>query len=179
MMKSMSAFLVAVTCAVAAPAQTQAEKDPKLAAVKKKAQEIGEALKKQDYAKVVDLTYPKAIELMGGREKAISAIEAEMRQLKETGLSLVSLKIGEPAELLAEGKNTFAILPTTTEMSATGGKILIASYFLGISPDEGKTWTFIDGNGLSTAEKRKQVLPKLPEELELPEPQEPRFIKDE
>jgi hypothetical protein len=170
-----SAFLLLAACAVTAAAQEES----RTAVVKKKAQEVGEALKKEDYAKVVDLTYPKIVEMMGGREKMIEALTDGMKQLKEKGFSFRSVEVGEPAEFVEEEKTTFVVVPTTTEMTAPGGKILVKSYLLGISPDGGKAWTFVDGNGMGTAEKREKVLPKLPERLKLPEAQEPRFIKDE
>ena len=175
MAKSTGTFLILVIVGVAA----RAEDESRSAVVKKKAGEIVAALEKEEYAKVVDLTYPKVVELMGGREKMIGALEAGMKQLKERGHSFRSVEAGEPGEFLAEGKNTFVVVPTTTEMTVPGGKSIASSYFLAISPDGGKTWTFIDGNSLRTAERRKLILPKLPEKLELPEAKKPQFIKNE
>ncbi len=149
------------------------------AVVKKKAQEIGQAILKEDPAGIADLTYPKVIELLGGREKMIAALGRGMKQMKEQGFAMRSLEVGEPGEFLAEGKNTFIVVPTTVVMTAPGGKFVARSYLLGISPDDGKGWTFVDGTGLDTAEKRKLILPKLPEKLVLPEKQKPQFVKDE
>jgi hypothetical protein len=101
-----------------------------------------------------------------------------MKQLKEKGFSFRSVEVSEPAEFVEEGKDTFVVVPTTTEMTAPGGKIVVKSYLLAISPDGGKAWTFVDGNGIDTAEKREKILPKLPEKLKLPEAQEPEFIKE-
>jgi hypothetical protein len=172
-------LLAACTFGVAGQAQPQADDQPKSAVVKKKAQELGEALKKADYPRFVDLTYPKVVELTGGREKMIAELEAGMKQMKEQGYSFRSVEVGEPGAFLAEGSNTFVVLPTTTEMAAPGGKVVIKSHLLGISPDGGKAWTFIDVHDLGNAEKRERVLPRLPEQLELPKAQEPKFIKDE
>src|SRR5689334_13342092 len=79
MRMSINLFLVLVVGAVAAAHGDE----PRSAVVKKKAQEVGEALKKDDYAKVVDLTYPKVVEVIGGREKMIGALTDGMKQLKE------------------------------------------------------------------------------------------------
>jgi hypothetical protein len=176
MTRSIGAVILLLACGAAAPARAQEES--KAAVVKRHAQEVGESLKKKDYAKVIDLTYPKAIELMGGREKAIRAVESEMKKAEDIGVSVASVTIGEPGEFLAEGKNTFVIVPSTTEMTAPGGKIVARSYLLGVSPDGGKTWTFIDGSGLRTPERRKLILPKLPGKLKLPEYHKPEFVKD-
>src|SRR5579871_1237175 len=169
MAKSISISLLLVLYAVAVAAQEESRS----AVVKKKAKEIGEALKQDDYAKVVDLTYPKVVELMGGREKMIGALTDGMKQLKEKGFSFRSVEVGEPAEFVEGEKDTFVVVPTTTEMTAPGGKIVVKSYLLGISPDGGKAWTFVDGNGIGTVERREKILPKLPEKLKLPDPHEP------
>lgn len=170
MAKSISMLILLVTCGVAA----RAEDEPKSAVVKTKAGEIVAAIKKEEYAKVVDLTYPKLVELVGGRERMLAELEASMKQLKQKGYSFKSIEVGEPGEILTEGKNTFAVVPTTTEMAAPEGKIVLESYLLGISSDGGKTWTFVDGNGISAAEKRDLILPKLPAKLELPARMRPK-----
>jgi hypothetical protein len=176
MARWIGAVIVLVAFAAAAPARAQEES--KAALVKRKAQEVGESLKKKDYAKVIDRTYPKAIELLGGREKAIRAVESEMKKAEDIGVSVASVTVGEPGEFLVEGKNTFVIVPTTTEMATPRGKLVARSYLLSISPDGGKTWTFIDGSGLQTPERRKLILPKLPEKLKLPEYRKPEFVKN-
>lgn len=52
------------------------------------------------------------------------------------------------------------------------------SYLLGISPDKGKTWTFVDGSGLQNEKARKAVLPALPDSLKLPAKGKPEIIPD-
>lgn len=175
MKESIGAMVLLVICPIAA---TTHGEEPRSAVAKKQAREIGEAIKAEDYAKIIDLTYPKVIEIMGGREKMIDALKDGMRELKEKGFRFRSLEVSEPGEVLSEGKNTFVVVPTTTEMTAPGGKIVVKSYLLGISPDGGKAWTFVDGNGIGTPEKRAKILPKLPEQLKLPDPHEPEFIKE-
>jgi hypothetical protein len=150
----------------------------KPADVKQKAQEVSRALLAGDYAKVADLTYPKAVEAAGGRDGMIAAAQVVIRQMNERGITLRSFAIDDPSELLTEGGNTFTVLPTTVEMAALGGRVVARSYLLGISGDGGKTWAFVDGSGLDTPEKRGKVLPKLPARLTLPEKQAPEFIKD-
>jgi hypothetical protein len=175
MRKSVHALLVLVVCPIVAAAQEESRP----AVVKKKAQEVGEALKKEDYAKVVDLTYPKVVELVGGREKMIDVLKVGMKKLKDEGFSFRSVEVAEPGEYVEEGKSTYVVVPTTTEMSVPGGRMVLRSYLLGISTDGGKAWTFVDGSGMGTVEKRKMIFPKLPEKLKLPEAHEPKFIKDE
>ncbi len=156
----------------------RADEAAESALIKKKAQQIGEALQKEDYVVLVNLTYPKVVEMLGGKEKMVAALKTGIKSMKDQGIAFSSLVVAEPGKRASKGKNTFVIVPTTTEMTVPVGKIVVKSYLLGISPDSGKTWTFIDGNGLSTPEKRDQILPEMPEGFQLPEPQKPEIIKD-
>jgi len=47
---------------------------------------------------------------------------------------------------------------------------------IGVSSDQGKSWTFVNGD--LDIKKVKQVLPNLPAQLRLPERQKPVFEKD-
>jgi hypothetical protein len=172
MIRSFGPLLLLVLCAITARAEDEAK-----AVVKKKAQEICQSIVKADYSKVADLTYPKVVELMGGRDKMIDSIRASMKQMSDGGITIKSLSVDEPSGFLSEGKNTFVIVPTSFVIVGPGVKVITRSYLLGISPDRAKTWTFIDGTGLDDKEKRDKILPKLPAELKLPEKQKPEIIK--
>ncbi|HYV34402.1 MAG TPA: hypothetical protein VE988_01785 [Gemmataceae bacterium] len=143
---------------------------------KRQVEDVNNALVKEDYAKVIDLTYPKVIELGGGREKMIGALKASMSDLKTKGFALMSNKVDDPSEPVAAGDELFIVVTYLLEMKAPGGKLLQKSFVVGISPDQGRNWTFIDG-GTDVA-KVRQFLPNLPERLKLPEQQPPVFEKD-
>jgi hypothetical protein len=155
-----------------------AQEEPKSGVVKQKAQEAVQAVVKGDHARLVDLTYPKIVEAMGGRDKMIAFLEVTMKQMKDKGFTIVSVKVAEPGKFLTEGGNTFVVVPTLLEMTAPGGKILGKSYLLGISSDKNKTWKFADGSGLANKEMQAKMLPKLPADLELPKTEKPQFVKD-
>src|SRR5205085_2945252 len=94
--------------------------------------------------------------------------EKAMKQMSDQGFSLKSYWIGEPGEFFTEANNTFVVVPTKLEMTVPGGRMMNKSYLLGISPDGGKMWTFVDGAGLHDQASRDKVLPKLPAKLVLP-----------
>jgi hypothetical protein len=149
----------------------------KPAAVKKLATEMVDATVRGDFAKVIDRTYPGLVQLLGGRNDAIAVIEKGMKQLKDKGIAIKEVKVGDPGEFISEGKDTYVVVPTVTEMSLPNGAIRMKSYLLGISPDAGKTWTFVDGAGMHRKEYRDKLFPKLPEKLKLPEKSDPEFIQ--
>ena len=147
--------------------------EPSKATVRKLAQEVGDATVKQDYAKVIDLTYDAAVKQLGGREKAIQFTQKSMALATTMGIVLKDFKVGEPGQFYFEGGNTFVVVPTTSELASGSNIIHQQSYLLGISPDGGKTWKFVGGTGLAKKEQREKILPKLPANLKLPEQEKP------
>lgn len=163
-MRILLALLLAVPCFCASAADpTPAE------AVKQLAARMLKATLDEDYAVIIDLTYPKVVAELGGREKAIEASYAMMRVIKEAKFAIRELTAGEPGAVHSEGANRFIIVPTLTVIAAPDKVLRIDSYLLGISGDGGKTWKFVDGAGMKNVEFRQRILPPLPPGLVLPE----------
>lgn len=157
---------------------SQAGDENKTATAKKTATEIGVGMLKKDYAKVIDNTYDPIIKMLGGREKAIQGIQEGMKSMEDKGFLFKDYKVGEPGKITIEGKNSFIIVPTMLEIKAPGAKIISNTYLLGISPDAGKTWKFVDGSKMENKAAREKFLPKLPANLILPPNEPPKIIKD-
>lgn len=145
-----------------------AQTDDNSGQIKKGAGAVGAALLAGNYGTVLDLTYPAIVEIMGGREEALGAIEKQMHAIREKGISLTSYTAGEPSEIKTGGSELFAAIPTTLEMKAPQMKIVANSYLIAISADQGKSWFYADGSNL-TPELMKTIFPKFPKELKLPE----------
>ncbi len=160
---------------VVAPAFAADPPSPKQVA-KERVEELNTAVIKEDYAKVVDFTHPKIVELIGGREKMIAVMEAGTKDMKAKGFALRSVKVDEPSEPVVAGAEQYVVVPFLLEMKAPGGRLLQKAFVIGVSGDTGKTWTFVNGD-LDLA-KVKLVLPKLPEDLKLPKREKPVFEKD-
>jgi hypothetical protein len=164
---------------VLACAGCRADEATTSASVKRVAQDLGAATVTGDYAKVIDLTHDSLVKMMGGREKAIAATAAAMNQMKASGFALTAYDVGDPGKLYSEGGSTFVVIPTSTHMTVPGGRVTARSYLLGISPDGGKTWRFVDGTGITKhKDKLDQLLPRLPADLRLPEVEKPELFKD-
>jgi hypothetical protein len=167
-----SFLALVLTCCAAQPADNAALKQT----AKAKVEEINAALIKEDFGKIVDLTHPKLVELLGGRDKAIAKVEAATKEMKAKGFTVRSGKVEEPSEPVAAGNELYIVVPFQLEMKAPGGRMLIKSFSIGVSNDQGKSWTFLNGD--QELAQVKQMLPNLPEALKLPERQKPVFEKD-
>jgi hypothetical protein len=166
-------FLLTIGCLVAAAGEPS-----KSVNAKKLAEAVAQAMIRGDYAKVIDLTYDKLVKELGGREAAIKATEAAMKEMANRGVTMKSYRVGEPSEIMTEGTNTFVVVPTTMEIKIPAGTAISRDYLLGISTDGGRSWRFADGSQLHTKQQRERWLPKLPPNLKLPEKQKVEIIKD-
>jgi hypothetical protein len=169
----MNLLLTGLLCAtLSAPAPDDEKPD---AVVKAKAEEVLQLLLKGDYKKFVALTYPRIVKEMGGPEKMADDLAAKMKQLKEQGYELRSLKADDPTSSAEVGERRFVVVPYALEMKSPGGKMTVKSFLVAISSDKGKTWTFVDGAGIRDVEAQKKLLPELPDPpaLRLPRLEKP------
>lgn len=119
-----------------------------------------------DYRTVLDMTYPKVFEAVGGREKAAEEIEKLMKTIKSQGITFSVKDVG--ASTLAKGgKDHYSVTPITLVMTGLGKKISIKSAVVGVSEDGGKNWKFIsiDNKGEKGV---RTLLPNLPADLVIP-----------
>jgi hypothetical protein len=163
---------LSVGCARAPKPQAQAppatppaasESYPNLTA---RAKELETALASKNYAKVIDLTYPKVVEVGGGREKLLAAMTNEMKTMEAEGVELLSSTAASPSQFVSDASGIYAVVPVMSRIKATDGIFQTEGSLIGISTDAGQNWTFIDATGKDQTELKK-VLPVF-DKLNLP-----------
>lgn len=137
------------------------------AAIKAEAENSSRAFIEGDMGKMLDLTYPKLIELGGGREKVLAALESELKEMRELGMKIISHTVGEPEPSVRVGAKLVAIVPTALKTESDGSVFEQKSFWLAVSTDEGKSWRFLDGSSLDTA-TLKLLLPEAVDKIKLP-----------
>jgi hypothetical protein len=97
--------LVAITvCAQLASADPQTQRIRTIAA------ENSAALTSGNYARLVDLTYPKLVEMIGGRDKMIEVLRSGTEDMKAHGSAILGAEVAEPPEIVTAGDKQFAIV---------------------------------------------------------------------
>jgi hypothetical protein len=134
------------------------------------------AVLRGDYETLVKMTYRRVVDAMGGADKMIAVTRKTMSEMKEQGYQINSYSVDALTRFFTVDKATFSIVPTKIEMTAPGGKLIVSSYLIGISAEDGSSWTFVDGSG--SPEDRKKLIPNLPSTLKLPEPHNQLIIKN-
>ena len=136
------------------------------------AQEVNDALRRRDFARMMDLTYPKVIEAAGGRDKMIASLAKGMKEMESEGVAVLSSTAGAPTQIVHVSEWIYAVVPTTLKVKAKDGIFQTESSMIGISSDKGANWTFIDAGG----KDHTQLLSFLPapsDKLNLPAEKEP------
>jgi hypothetical protein len=151
--------------------------DSQASQVKQLAQRLATATLEGKFEQVVDLTYPPFVEVGGGREQTIAAIQKGISQMQDSGFKMEELRVGQPGQRYSSGEHQFIVVPTESRFTTPQGKVKAKSYLLAISNDAGKTWNFVDGAGLRRKVNRDR-LPKLPEGFELPPFSQPELLPD-
>jgi len=152
----------------------QAESYPTLVA---QAQEVNDAFRRRDFARMADLTYPKVIEAAGGRDRMVESLTKEMKAMEAEGVFVLSSTAGAPTQIVHVAGSVYAVLPTTLKVKAQDGIFQTESSMIGISADSGATWTFIDAGGKDQSQLRK-MLPDAADKLNLPPEKQPVKISN-
>lgn len=160
-------LVLAIIVATAASDSTQRERIHVLAT------EVLSATKSGNYKRVMDLTYPKVVEMMGGRDKAVQMIEQAMQAVK-----VLEAQSDDPGEIVSSGDKQFCVVPTRMRLQVGNKTVRTKGFLLAVSEDAGKHWTFLDGEGLyqggaNPKEKAKTYGLELPDDLALPEHEKP------
>jgi hypothetical protein len=136
-------------------------------AAKAQAEEISQAVVRGDYKKLADLTHPKIVTQIGGKEQLMEVSEKAVQSMKTLGVEMKGIKVGDPVEPVESNKELYTVIPFTLSLSKTGEAIEKESFYIAVSSNGGKKWTFVDGGQLGT-DNVKQILPDFPSGLKLP-----------
>ena len=104
-----------------------------------------------DYENFADYTYPKIIEMMGGKSKMVSATRQAMDRMQNEGFTFVDLIFKNPTGYLKKDGELQCSLTQQLTMNTPKGKIQSEYTLLAISGDQGQNWTFIDTSGKEKA----------------------------
>jgi hypothetical protein len=136
------------------------------------AQEVNDAFRRRDFARMVDLTYAKVTEAAGGRDKMIAALAKGMKEMESEGVSVLSSTAEAPTQIVHASDWIYAVVPTTLKVKAKEGIFQTESSMIGISADKGANWTFIDAGGKDHTQL-VGFLPVPSDKLNLPVEKEP------
>jgi hypothetical protein len=147
--------------------------------IKRLAEECTQALITGQYAKFIELTHPKIVEMTGGKEKMIAFLGKGMAEMKSDGFNFNSATVSSSIEVVTIDGKKFAIVPYVLKITVPGGLLTKNSHLLGVFGPIGverSGWTFIDVTK-KTEEMMKLLIPEAVGKLKLPASEPPVFEK--
>jgi hypothetical protein len=123
-----------------------------------------------DYERVADLTHPEVLRQMGGRARAITLLREAMNELKSKGVRFGPTTMRQPLGVGESRGKWYGVVPYDSTISGPDGtQEKIESHLFAESLDGGRTWKFVDGEGVGGDRSRlKLVMPDFPESLPVP-----------
>jgi hypothetical protein len=145
--------------------------------VKVQAEAMGQLMLKRDFESFTKFTYPKIVEIMGGKQNMIAIMEKGSKEMELQGIGFLNVTFGMPSKVITVKDEFQCTLLQTIEMKVAGGKLVTKSTLIAISKDNGANWYFVDSAGKDIITMKK-TLPNLSAELILLQKQEPVFHKE-
>jgi hypothetical protein len=141
--------------------------------------EIANAVVTEDFETVADMTYPKCLEMMGGRDHIIT-VQKQMRgETLASGGSIEIERVDDPGDIVESQSVFYSYVPVVARIRRPMPKqvYLMKSIYIAVSLDRGKTWKFIDDAGIPMREIYKQMIPTWPSSLDMPPKEVPTRIE--
>ncbi len=101
------------------------------------------AFSRQDFKAFVNYSNPRLVEMLGGRESFINFMERQVSALK--GMRFNIVRAGRILRVIPGSQPMQCIVEQWLELDYQGSPVAGVSHLIGIS-DDGKSWTFADGN---------------------------------
>jgi hypothetical protein len=159
------ALLLSVADAVSQ--EPMAEARVPLAAATRDAQHLAECIKALDAGCASSLYDVRSYELLNRLQNGRFSAESNAKDLaryfdtlRRRGVRYMDFETSPPQELLADGVRLYAFVPYHKVIEFPDDKRMsaIRSFLVALSADQGKTWTFVDGEGF-TAEQIRYIVP--------------------
>lgn len=166
----LSVICIALSANAQVTNQTEAKKSAFVAA-----KTMNDALVLKDYDKYVEYNHPKVLEQTpGGRSGMVMQVAKQINDIEESGNYITAIWANMPEVVLDTAGEWQCTLQQFMEYRLPSGKVKAETTIIGISPDKGKAWYFLDVAGRKL-EDIKAMFPTLSSKLKVGAPVEPVF----
>ena len=113
------------------------------------AKKTAAATLKSDIKTVLEYTYSPVLEMMGGKEKALTLMTKAMSEMAAQGFKFEKAEVISSSEIVNEQNQYRCFIKNNYIMTFNGQRITSESYLLGIYNEKEKRWSFIEAKQLS------------------------------
>lgn len=164
MLRFKNILIAILLMASAGTAKAQSDSASLVPYIRAAADSMTAAFGRQDFKAFAAYSNPKLVDMLGGRESFANFMESQMSSLK--GMRFVQVRAGRILRVIANGKPKQCIVEQLLELDYQGSPIAGISHLIGISED-GKEWTFADGNS-DAGKNIKMLIPEISPLLVIP-----------
>ena len=136
--------------------------------VQKDVESMVRALYSGDFVTVLDYTHPVILQGVGGRERALAAIEDSMSPMLKRGLRIESFAFPRAPEFVETDRAVFAIVPTLSVLELGGQRVESLNYQFAVLDGDRETWRYVEGSRIKPDNVRL-LFPSFPDGHRFPE----------
>lgn len=125
-----------------------------------------DALYKEDYDTYLRYLHPRALTMLGGKEKGTQMMKGVIALAKKQGMTSAESSFGPLSKVYPASSHLYCTIPHTVRMNHPNGYVTISNTILAISDDKGKSWKYISA-GKVPRTALKKVFPDLPDAVEI------------
>lgn len=163
-------FLVCLSLNVLSQTKEKALKDAKI---------TSQATLDMDFETVLNHTFPKVVEAMGGTEATLTLLNNTFQNMKTQGFVFEKAEILSASEIVKEQGQYRCVIEGYNQMKIADQRIRSKRYLLGVYNETDGFWWFIEAKQLKNKAMIDQVLPNFKTRLNIPEDTvELKAIKD-
>lgn len=166
MIKYFLGLLFLVAAATGVNAQTEQElKDLAMA----QAKITSDATVAGDFSTVLDYTLPSVLDMMGGKEAALSTISTAMAGMKEQGFEITKSEVKKMVGFAQEEGQYRCVIENYVVLDHPDYAVNSTSYIFGVYDEEASQWYFIEGAQLKNDALAQMVIPGFKTSLNIPD----------
>ena len=127
------------------------------------------AAKEMDFDLVLKHTLPSVLDMMGGKDVALSVLKATFEGMEDQGFVFEKANVVSVSEVVEEQGQYRCLVESYKQMLMSGQRISSTSHLLGIYNEADNYWWFIETKQLNNNAMTTEILPNFKTGIEIPE----------
>lgn len=167
-MNKITSIILTLLICISSVSFSQSTEELKSLALKD-AKTTSKATLAMDFETVIKHTYPAVIDVMGGKENAITLIKTTFETMKTQGFVFERADVKRISDIIKEQGEYRCYVENYNQMKMNDMLIKSKSYLLGIYNEDAKIWYFLEAKQLKNQQMMDVVLPNFETALVIPD----------
>lgn len=133
------------------------------------AKTVSKATLDMDFETVLTYTHPNVVELMGGKDNAVTLLKTQFDKMIAEGFVFEIAEVKKLTDFAKEKDTYHCLIELYNQMKMGSSRIKAKSYVFGIYDDSVKHWFFVEANQLKNPSLRDMAFKDFSTSLTLPD----------